>query len=197
MPTTHLTLTVLALYVSERPGAISVPVAELRLLPNHGAVGDSHSGPTQTTDDGEVVPNMRQFTAVNPRELGIVAEDLGVPFLDPAWLKANLCLGWSADQPFSHTLTPGTLLLHNNERPVMEVKGLVDPCLKAGQIIAEQFPLLAVDAKFFPKTSIGRRGVHGIVLEEATIRIGDTFTAVLPKAAQQEAPALHAGVVEH
>ena len=179
MPASRVTLTVMALYVSETPGGISSPVSGLRLLPNYGVAGDTHSGATQLTEEGTAVPNMRQFTAVNPRELGVVAEDLGVPFLDPAWLKANICFAWSGGENFTETLVAGTLLSRNGQ-PVLEIKGAVDPCLKAGQTIAAQFPHLAIEAQQFPKKAYGRRGVHGIVLEALTIKIGDTFTAVLP-----------------
>lgn len=179
MPASHVTLTVIALYVSETPGGISSPVSEVRLLPNYGVAGDTHSGETQLTEAGAAAPNMRQFTAVNPRELGVVAEDFGVPFLDPAWLKANICFAWSGGDNFTETLVAGTLL-YSNERPVLEIKGAVDPCLGAGQTIAAQFPRLAIEAQQFPKKAYGRRGVHGIVLEALTIKIADTFTAVLP-----------------
>ncbi len=197
MPTSRLILTVVALYRSETPGAISVPVAELRLLPNYGILGDTHAGADRVTSKGQVVPNLRQFTAVNPRELGAVAEDLGVPYLDPAWIKANICFGWSSDGLFTETLTPGTLLLQGDERPVLEIKGVVDPCLGAGETIAAQFPLLAMQAHQFPKVAYNRRGVHGVALAEVTIRVGDTFTALLPVAAQQEAQALPVGVPEN
>ncbi|HLW01158.1 MAG TPA: hypothetical protein VKT82_21050 [Ktedonobacterales bacterium] len=180
MPNSRLTLTVVALYLSHTEGASGAPVAELRLRPNHGVEGDSHSGSTQVAENGEVVPNLRQWTAVNPRELGAVAEDLGIPFIDPAWVKANICFGWSSDAPFTQTLAPGTLLLQDNERPVLEIKGEVDPCLGMGQRIAAQFPHLSMQAQRFPKTAYGRRGVHGIVLEEMTIRLKDTFTVALP-----------------
>ncbi|HEY7357677.1 MAG TPA: hypothetical protein VH590_14465 [Ktedonobacterales bacterium] len=181
MPASRLTLTVVALYLSETPGAISVPVAELRLRPNYGIVGDTHAGAERVNSKGQVVPNFRQFTAVNPRELGAVAEDIGVPFIDPAWVKANICFGWLSSEPFTQTLAPGTLLLQGAERPVLEIKGAVEPCLGAGQAIAAQFPQLAMEAEQFPKVAYGRRGVHGVVLEELTIRPGDTFTALLPE----------------
>jgi hypothetical protein len=185
MPASRVTLTVLALYVSETPGGISSAVSALRLLPNYGVEGDTHSGATQLTEDGVAVPNMRQFTAVNPRELGVVAEDLGVPFLDPAWLKANICFAWSGGDDFTKTLVSGTLI-QRDEQPVLEIKGAVDPCLGAGQTIAAQFPLLSVQAQQFPKKAYGRRGVHGVVVEDLTITIGDTLTATLPASTPPE-----------
>jgi hypothetical protein len=196
MPSDHLTLTVIALYRSETPGASSVSVPELHLRPDYGVVGDTHSGPTQVAEDGEVVPNLRQFTAVNSRELGAVAEDLGVPFIDPAWVKANICFGWSASDPFTRTLAPGTLLLNDAGRPVLEIKGVVDPCLGMGQIIAAQWSHLSMEAQWFPKRAYGRRGVHGIALEELTIRLADTFTVILPVDAQRMEEAVSAGVQE-
>jgi hypothetical protein len=39
VPTDHLTLTVIALYRSETPGAISIPVSELHLRPQYGRRG--------------------------------------------------------------------------------------------------------------------------------------------------------------
>lgn len=181
MPANRLTLTVVALYLSATPGAISLPAAELRLHPRYGILGDTHAGAERVNSKGQVVPNLRQFTAVNPRELGAVAQDYGVPFIDPAWVKANICFGWSANEPFTQTLLAGTLLLRKNDRPVLEIKGAIDPCLTAGQTIAAQFPHLSVEAEQFPKTAYGRRGVYGIALDKLTIKPGDTFTALLPE----------------
>ena len=176
-----LTLTVISLYLSKIPGAISVPVPELHLRPHYGIVGDTHAGETQfNADTGQDVPNLRHFTAVMPRELGAVAEAWGIPFIDPAWVKANICFAFSGTEPFTQTLVSGTTLINATGRPVLEIKGATTPCLTAGQTIAAQFPQLAVDAQLFPKLAYGCRGVHGIVLEETTITLGETFTVALP-----------------
>lgn len=181
MPTDVLTLTVVSLYLSKTPGAISEPVPELHLHPRYGVVGDSHAGETQFDPNaGQHVPNLRHFTAVTPRELGAVAEAWGVPFIDPAWLKANICFASPDIASFTETLVDGTILSSALGRPVLEIRGPTTPCLKMGQWIAAQFPQLPVDAQLFPKLAYGRRGVHGIALEETTITIGETFIVALP-----------------
>jgi hypothetical protein len=181
MPGDILTLKVAALYLSKTPGGVSEPVSELHLRPRYGVVGDSHSGETQFDEStGQHVPNLRHFTAVTPRELGEVAEALGIPFIDPAWLKANICFASPDIASITKTLVDGTTLINAQGRPVLEIKGMTDPCLKMGQCLAAQFPQLPVDAQLFPKLSYGRRGVHGIALEETTLTIGDTFTVTLP-----------------
>lgn len=176
-----LTLTVISLYLSKTPGAISVPVPEVHLRQDIGIVGDTHAGETQfDPDTGQDVPNLRHFTAVNPRELGAVAEAWGIPFIDPAWLKANICFASSSKAPFTEMLIAGAALLNAQGHPVLEIKGATTPCLKMGQTIAAQFPQLAVKAELFPKLAYGQRGVHGIVVEETTITLGETFTVALP-----------------
>lgn len=181
MPGDMLTLKVAALYLSTTPGGVSAPVAELHLRPRYGIIGDSHAGETQFDDStGQHVPNLRHFTAVTPRELGEVAEALGIPFIDPAWLKANICFASPAIASITEMLVDGTTLLNAQGRPVLEIKGATDPCLKMGQWIAARFLQLPVEAQLFPKLAYGRRGVHGIALEETTLTIGDTFTVALP-----------------
>jgi hypothetical protein len=175
-----LTLTVVSLYVSKTPGAISVPVPEIHLRPEYGIVGDTHVGETQVRSTGEVVPNLRHFTAVNTRELGQVAEAFGVPFIDPAWIKANICFACPAIKHFTETLVEGTRLIDSQGRAVLEVKGVTEPCIDAGKTVAAQFPLHPAEAQYFPKAAHGHRGVYGIVLEESTIRLDETFTILLP-----------------
>ena len=169
----HITLTVVALYVSKVRGASSTPVPEIQLRPDYGIVGDSHAS--------EGGGNLRQFTAVSTAELGRVAEALGVPFIDPAWIKANICFACPQLENFTETLIEGTKLVSADGRAVLEVKGAVDPCQDAGKTIAAQFPQLAVHPQLFPKASYGRRGVHGVVLEEVTMKVGDVFTVIFPQ----------------
>ncbi len=181
MPHTDvLTLTVVSLSISKTPGGISVPVPEIYLRPDYGIVGDTHAGETRVRSTGEVVPNFRHFTAVNARELGEVAEAFGVPFIDPAWIKANICFACPDIKNFTESLVEGTRLIDSQGRAVLEVRGVTDPCIDAGKAVAAQFPHLSVEAQYFPKAAHGHRGVYGIVLEESTIRLDETFTILLP-----------------
>jgi len=172
------TLKVISLYISKTPGLPTVSTAEIQLRPNYGIIGDTHTGEMRTRSNGEVVPNLRHFTAVSPQELGEVAEELGVPYLDPSLLSANIC--FAGVKKLTETLVPGTLLFNAEGRAVLEVKGVVEPCFSMGQRIAAHYPQLAVEAQLFPKYANGRRGIHGIALEETTIKLYDTFSVVLP-----------------
>ncbi len=175
------TLTVVSLYISKESHSINVQVPEISLRPNYGIVGDTHVGKDRVRSTGEVVPNLRQFTAVNPRELGEVAEKFGLPYLDPAWVKANICFACPELEKFTETLVEGTKLLDAREHPVLEIKGVTEPCLEAGEYIAAQVPHLSIDAKLFPKVAYGRRGVYGIALEDVAIKLYDRFTVNGPE----------------
>ncbi|HEY3991366.1 MAG TPA: hypothetical protein VGM01_00680 [Ktedonobacteraceae bacterium] len=179
MPTQPLILKVISLYMSQTHGEPSVPVPSLCLRPYYGIVGDSHMEERVVNNAGELVPN-RHFTAVHPAELGKIAHALDVPFIDPAWIKANICFTCSAIENFTETLIPGTQLLDAQGRAVLEIKGVTDPCLTGGEYVAAQFPHLAVKAPLFPKAAYMLRGVHGIALEEITIQLYDSFRVQLP-----------------
>jgi len=176
----NITLTVVALNMSKVRGEISVPVSEIQLVPDYGIVGNTNMGKTRVRSTGAVVTNIRHFTAVHPRELGEVADAMGVPIIDPRWIKANICFACPEIENFTKTLVEGTQLLDTEGRSVLEIKGKTIPCLKSGQRIAAQLPHLSVKAQLFPKAAHGRRGVFGIALEEFTIRLYDTFTVRFP-----------------
>ncbi len=174
-------LRVIALYVSPQVGLASTPVTTLGLRPNFGVVGDRHTGLTRVRSTGAVVENLRHFTAVTPRELAVAAESLGVPYIDPAWINANICFTHNGSEPFTTGMREGTRFYDSTGRAILEVKGQTDPCLDAGKMIASQFPHLDVSPERFPKSAIGLRGIYGIVLEEASIKLRDVLTASLPR----------------
>jgi hypothetical protein len=174
-------LIVAALYVSEARGTPSLPVSELRLRVGHGVVGDRHTGPTRVRGNGEVVTNLRQFTIVSSEELGRAASALGAPYIDPAWINANLCLTGPAAAALTTTLVPGTLLLATDGQPLLRIEGVTEPCVEAGAMIASQFPHLPIDGKRFPKAAMGLRGVFGAVVQDGTIAIGDRLAVSLPR----------------
>jgi len=180
MPQDTRTLTVAALYISEAKGVPSTPVAELRLRVGHGIAGERHAGPTRVRGNGEVVPNLRQFTAVSPEELGRAASALGAPYIDPAWIGANICFVGPAAATLTATLVPGATLLDASGALALRVEGVTEPCVDAGGMIAARFPHLPIRGERFPKCAIGRRGVFGVALKDAAIAIGDSFTVAPP-----------------
>ena len=155
---TH-TLTIIGLYIKQirhQPG-IAVPHLEFR--PGHGIVGDCDAGMTLVSSAGEVLPNVRHFTAVSPFELGRIAARLNVPFLDPAWLNANIC--FAGLDRLIETLVVGTRLFNAQGKVVLEVKGATPPCLKMGKCLASLHPLYEIQPLLFPKYAYGLRGIHG------------------------------------
>ena len=178
MPAPLLTLTVIGLYIKRVSNQPGVAVPQLEFRPEHGVVGELNAGPTLTTEAGELIPNLRHFTAVSPFELGKIATALRVPFLDPAWLSANIC--FDGLDRLTKVLVAGMRLLNAEGQAVLEVVGETDPCLKMGQRLAALHPLHEMQPHYFPKLSYGLRGVYGIALEPTVIRLYDVLTAVLP-----------------
>ncbi len=174
------TLTVTALYISKIANAVNVQVPEIVLSPNYGIVGDTHAGQMRVRSNGEVVPNLRQFTAINAREVGVIADALGLPFIDPTWLKANICFACPELEKFTETLVEGTKLFDAKGQPVLEIKGVTEPCIEAGEYIAAQIPHLSINPQLFPKAAYRRRGVYGIALEDVKIKLYDVFMVSLP-----------------
>src|SRR5712691_7083357 len=174
---TH-TLTVIGLYVKQIRHQPGVAVSQLEIQPNHGVVGESNIGPQRVRSTGEVVPNVRHFTAVSPFDLGEIAAALKVPYLDPGWLSANIC--FAGLDRLTRTLVAGTRLLNERGEAVLEVKGETDPCLKMGERLAALHPLHEIRPQMFPKVAHGWRGVYGIALEPTVLRLYDRLTVVLP-----------------
>src|SRR6185437_6607982 len=116
---------VISLYRSLTHGTMSSSVEVLHLRPDYGIVGDSHMEERNVDITGEIVPN-RHFTAVHPGELGKIAHALGVPFIDPAWIKANICFTYTGAENFTEALVPGTKLLDGQGQAVLEIRGVTD-----------------------------------------------------------------------
>lgn len=170
--------TVIGLYLSHAPHQPNSPIHQLELDPRGGVIGDSHGGTVIYDPDEGIIPNPRQFTIVSPAELAEIAAALRVPFINPVWLSANIVL--SGIDRLTTTLVPGTRLVDATGQPILEIKGITEPCLDMGKRLAELLPVHQLDAKRFPKLAYNKRGVHGLVLEPTVLHMYDTLTAVLP-----------------
>ncbi len=179
MRTSSYTLTVIGLYMKQTSGQPGVAVPSIEIRPHHGVVGEPNTGVTRVRSTGEVVPNFRHFTAVSPFEVSEIAALLNIPFIDPAWLSANIC--FAGLDKLTTKLVAGTRLLNEQDQAVLEVKGETDPCLKLGQRLASFHPHHRIQPQLFPKYAYGRRGVYGIALEPTVIKLYDTLQVVIPE----------------
>jgi hypothetical protein len=159
-----------ALCVSHK-GNVAKEEIELTL---EGIVGDSHSGFTRKSDvrdtgikRGTAVRNWRQWSAVSSEELAVVAERLGIDFLDPALLTANLCFSGIPD----FTRLPRGTTLWFPSGAVLTVEEENEPCLGPGKEINACHPKVVPAA--FPKAAVHLRGLVGVIYQAGLIRVGD------------------------
>ena len=144
-----------------------------------GIIGDKHAGFTRASDSqtpeyqrGTLIRNNRQWSAVSPEELSLIAESMGIPFIDPAWLGANLAL---SGIPNLTELPKGTKLRFPEET-VLLIEGENMPCTGPGEVIASKYPEKGLKANSFPKAAFGKRGLIGVVERPGIIKLNDVVT---------------------
>ena len=127
------------LYVGNSKGTVNRPVSSL-LLTLDGIEGDAHSGRTQRTGArepafrrGTTVANTRQLSLVSVEELSDIASRLGIAYIDPAWLAANIATEGAG--PITQ-LPPGTLLRLSSGASIY-IAELNSPCRVAARLIAQ------------------------------------------------------------
>ena len=162
------------LYVGDSKGTVKIPVSSV-LLTLDGIEGDAHAGRTQRTGArepafrrGTTVANTRQLSLVSVEELSDIASRLGIEYIDPAWVAANVAIEGAG--PITQ-LPPGTLL-RTSSGATIYVAELNSPCRVAARLIA-QHVVYAGDASAFVRHAKGRRGVIGFVYAPGTLQVGD------------------------
>jgi hypothetical protein len=132
------------------------------LLTLDGIEGDAHAGRSQKTGvrepafrRGTMVANTRQLSLVSVEELADIASRLGIEYIDPTWLAANIATEGAG--PITQ-LPPGTLLRASSGATIY-IAELNSPCRAAARLIA-QHVAYAGDAAFV-RHAKGRRGVVG------------------------------------
>lgn len=151
----------------------NVPMQEIELT-LEGVVGDSHGGFTRKADArdpgikrGTPVRNWRQWSAVSSEELAVVAERLGLDFLDPALLTANICVSGIPD----FTRLPRGTTLWFPSGAILTVEEENEPCLGPGKEINACHPKVPPAA--FPKAAVHMRGLVGVIYRAGIIKVGD------------------------
>jgi MOSC domain-containing protein YiiM len=153
------------------------------LLTLDGIEGDAHAGRTQKTGArepafrcGTLVANTRQLSLVSVEELNDIASRLGIAYIDPAWVAANIAIEGAG--PITQ-LPPGTLLRAASGASIY-VAELNSPCRVVARLIA-QHVAYAGDASAFVRHAKGRRGVVGFVYAPGTLQIGDELEVLQAK----------------
>jgi len=102
-----------------------------------------------------------------------IAENMGVPHLEPEWLGANLCLSGIPD----FTLVPPSsrLIFSGGASLVVDMEN--EPCKYPGMIIDKHIPGAG---ERFAKSAINLRGVTAWVEREGMIGNGDDVSLHVP-----------------
>lgn len=158
-----------------------------------GFAGDRHAGMTRRADArvpfyprGTEIRNSRQVSLVAEEELAELADALGVPLIDPAWLGAKLV---TRSLPQLSRLPPGTRLFFPAQATLV-VADENHPCVFPGKALAHHYPARNGIGGCFVKAAEGRRGLVAWVERAGTIAAGDTVTVALPPPVEYAMPAV-------
>ncbi len=143
-----------------------------------GFVGDKHYGLTMKAGSaqkpypkGTEVRNIRQISIVSSEELKEVAEAMGLPGIEPAWVGANLLV---SGIPGLTQLPSGSRLYFDNGVGIV-IEGENLPCTTAGGSLQQQFPDRPEITTAFPKKAIGKRGLVAWVERPGKLISGEGF----------------------
>ena len=148
-----------------------------------GIVGDKHAGFTRKScgrtpwiKRGTLMRNSRQVTVVSEEEMAVVATNLGLSKLDPAWIGANILVSGIPD----FTKLPIGARLTFSDGSTLICMGENNPCRHAGAMIKEMNPEWEGKDVHFPKAAIGLRGILATVELAGGTKIGDEMKVFLP-----------------
>jgi hypothetical protein len=181
-PTSHRAEVVWLGYVPHRDAQ---PIETIRVdrmpLDFAGYAGEVHAGlnrpacsrvSRQHPRDTEI-RNVRQLSVVSAEELALIAADLGLDGVDPAWLGASVVVRGIVD--FTHV--PPSSRLQAPDGATLVVDMLNRPC---------HLPAMTIEAarpghgKAFRRAAEGRRGVTAWVERPGTLAIGETLRLHVP-----------------
>lgn len=158
--------------------AASVPSLKLAL---GGDVGEFHSGITRPScvrvkalyERGTEIMNVRQLSVLSQEELDMIAKEMGLEAVDPAWVGASLVVKGIPD--FTHV--PPNARLQGPDGVTITVDMENRPCVLPGRVIERAH--LGYGPKFKTAAS-GKRGVTAWVERAGTLSVGDTMRLFVP-----------------
>lgn len=146
-----------------------------------GLEGESHSGLVRLSCErvrnqykkGTEIRNTRQISIVSVEELDAIADTMGIPKLEPAWIGANLLV---SGIPNFTKIPPSTrLIFQSGASLVVDLEN--SPCRYPCEIIDRYHP---GSGNLFPKAAYGRRGITAWVEREGHINTGDSIKIHIP-----------------
>ncbi len=146
-----------------------------------GFAGESRAGLTRPSCSRVVgqyprdteIRNSRQICIVSAEELAVIAANMGIAAIDPAWLSSSIVVEGIPD--FT-TVPPASRLISQNGTAItvdMENR----PCNLPARVIDEDFP---DKGRAFKLAAKGLRGVTGWVEREGMLRVGDEIRLHVP-----------------
>lgn len=158
--------------------SVALPVLDLGF---DGPGGESHAGLTRLSCSRvlELYPrhtpirNTRQISILSAEELDLIAENMGLPALDPRLLGASIVVRGIAD--FTHVPPSSRLLAGSGACLTIDMENR--PCTLPARPIDDQHPGFGARFKDAAK---GRRGVTAWVEAEGQIAVGDTLRLFVP-----------------
>ena len=154
---------------------------EVASVTYEGFEGESHSGLVRSScvrvrnlyKEGTEIRNVRQISILSVEDMQQIADNMGLPDLQPEWVGANLLV--SGIPRFSKIPPTTRLLFERGASLVVDLEN--SPCKYPGDIIERFHP--GFGSKF-AKAAPGLRGVTAWVERPGEIRAGDSIQVFIP-----------------
>jgi len=146
-----------------------------------GPDGEAHGGLTRPSCSrvlsqyprGTTIRNVRQMSIVSAEELDIIANKIGLPHIDPAWLGASMVVRGIPD--FSHV--PPSSRLQAKDLTTLVIDMQNRPCHLPAKVISS---VSETAAKSFKTAAKGRRGVTAWVEHPGHLAVGNQLRLHIP-----------------
>ena len=122
---------------------------------------------------GTEIRNTRQICIVSAEELAVIAANMGIDAVDPAWLSTSVVVEGIPD----FTLVPPASRLQTQDGTTLTVDIENRPCNLPARVINEDAPDIGRKFKLAAKNL---RGVTAWVEREGILRVGDEISLHIP-----------------
>ncbi|WP_299406236.1 MOSC domain-containing protein [uncultured Roseobacter sp.] len=146
-----------------------------------GIDGECHGGLTRPScvrtkaqyPKGTEIRNVRQLSVLSAEELALIASEMGLDEMNPAWMGASMVIEGIPD--FSHVPPSSRLQVPSGASITIDMENR--PCIYPGREIEKDRPGFG---PAFKPAAKNRRGVTAWVEREGSIAVGDIVTLHIP-----------------